>query len=153
MTTITEAEVETAALDWLRALGWQVAHGPDIAPGTPNAERDDYGQVVLERRLRDALAELNSSLPASALEDAFRRLTRPEGATLEARDRTFHRMLVDGVTVEHRTVKVAFVERRYRSSTSTAPPATTGWQSTSSPSPRTGTPAGRTSCSSSTGCH
>ena len=102
MTTITEAEVETAALDWLRALGWQVAHGPDIAPDTPSAERDEYGNVVLERRLRDALAELNSSLPASALEDAFRRLTRPEGATLETRNRAFHRMLVDGVTVEHR---------------------------------------------------
>ena len=56
MTTITEADVEQAALDWLSALGWQVAHGPDIAPETPNAERADYGQVVLERRLRDALA-------------------------------------------------------------------------------------------------
>ena len=47
MTTITEADVEQAALDWLAALGWGVAHGPDIAPGTPNAERDDYGQAVL----------------------------------------------------------------------------------------------------------
>ena len=50
MTTITEADVEQAALEWLSSLGWQVVHGPDIAPGTPNAERDDYGQVVLERR-------------------------------------------------------------------------------------------------------
>ena len=48
MTTITEADVEQAALEWLSALGWRVAHGPDIAPGTPDAERDDYGQVVLE---------------------------------------------------------------------------------------------------------
>ena len=31
MTTITEADVEQAALGWLSALGWQVAHGPDIA--------------------------------------------------------------------------------------------------------------------------
>ena len=54
MTTITEADVEEAALAWLTALGWGVAHGPDIAPETPNAERDDYGQVVLERRLRDS---------------------------------------------------------------------------------------------------
>ena len=54
MTTITEAVVESAALDWLAALGWQVAHGRDIAPDTPNAERGDYGQAVLERRLRDA---------------------------------------------------------------------------------------------------
>ena len=36
------------------------------------------------------------------MDDAFRRLTRPEGATLEARNRSFHRMLVDGVTVEYR---------------------------------------------------
>ena len=32
MTTITEADVERAALDWLSGLGWGVAHGPDIAP-------------------------------------------------------------------------------------------------------------------------
>ena len=102
MTTMTEADVEQAALDWLHALGWQVAHGPDIAPDTPNAERGDYGQAILERRLRDSLAELNLSLPASALDDAFRKLTRPEGATLEARNRAFHRMVVEGVTVEYR---------------------------------------------------
>ena len=54
MTAITESDVEAAALSWLEGLDWQVAHGPDIAPDTPNAERADYGQVVLERRLRDA---------------------------------------------------------------------------------------------------
>ena len=31
MTTITEADVEEAALAWLADLGWMVAHGPDIA--------------------------------------------------------------------------------------------------------------------------
>ena len=102
MTTITEAEVEQAALFWLEGVGWQVTHGPDIAPDTPDAERGDYGQVALERRLRDALAELNPRLPADALDDAFRRLTRPDGSTLEARNRAFHRMLVNGVEVEYR---------------------------------------------------
>ena len=38
-TTLTEADVEQAALDWLSGLGWGVAHGPDIAPDTPDAER------------------------------------------------------------------------------------------------------------------
>ncbi len=56
ITTLTEAEVEQTALSWLPDLGWRVAHGADIAPETPNAERADYGQVVLERRLRDARA-------------------------------------------------------------------------------------------------
>ena len=102
MATFTESTVEDAALSWLETLGWKVAHGPDIAPDTPGAERSDYGQVVLERRLRDALGRLNPDLPAEALDDALRRLTRPEGATLEARNRAFHRMVVDGVTVEYR---------------------------------------------------
>ena len=98
----TESEVEDAALEWLAGLGWSVAHGPDIAPGMPDAERADYGQVVLERRLREALARLNPDLPAEALDDAFRKLARPEGATLEARNRAFHRTVVDGATVEYR---------------------------------------------------
>ena len=102
MTTLTEADVEQAALDWLSALGWQVAHGPEIAPDTPGAEREDYGQVVLGRRVRDAVAGLNLGLPADALDDAFRKLTRPEGATVEARNRAFHRMVVNGVEVEYR---------------------------------------------------
>ena len=102
MTTLTEADVEQAALAWLEDLGWRVAHGPDIAPGAYGAARADYGQVVLQQRLRSALARLNPNLPAGALDDAFRQLTRPGGAALETRNRAFHRMLVDGVTVEYR---------------------------------------------------
>ena len=101
--SFTESTVEDAALEWLEHLGWQVIHGPDIAPDASGAERADYGEVLLARRLRDAFARLNPDLPAAALEDAFRRLTRPEGSTLEDRNRAFHRMAVDGVTVEHRT--------------------------------------------------
>ena len=72
MRGISESTVEDAALEWLAGLGWSVVHGPDIAPDTPGAERADYGEVVLERRLRDALARLNPGLPAAAREDAFR---------------------------------------------------------------------------------
>ena len=35
----TEADVESDALSWLAALGWQVAHGPDIAPISSSMER------------------------------------------------------------------------------------------------------------------
>ena len=65
MTTITEADVEQAGLAWLAGIGWRTAHGRDIAPDTPTAERADYGQVVLEQQLGDALAQLNPDLPAS----------------------------------------------------------------------------------------
>ncbi|MHB8727108.1 MAG: type I restriction endonuclease subunit R [Casimicrobiaceae bacterium] len=98
----TESVVEEAALAWLKGVGWQVRSGAEIAPGEPAAERDDYGQVVLAQRLRDALVRLNPALPAEALEDAFRKLMNPEGAELIVRNRALHRLLVDGVTVEYR---------------------------------------------------
>ena len=101
--TFTESEVEDAALEWLEGLGWKVIHGPDIAPHTVASERADYSEVVLECRLRDALDRLNLTVPAEALEDAFRKLIRPEGTTQETLNRAFHRMLVDGVTVEYRS--------------------------------------------------
>ena len=101
--SLSESTVEAVALDWLASLGWVVAHGPDIAPDTPAAERTDYGKVVLNGRLRSALALLNPDVPNDALEDALRQLTRLTGATLEARNRDFHRMVVSGVTVEYRT--------------------------------------------------
>jgi len=102
MTGFTESVVEQAALAWLEAAGWGVRNGSEIAPGEPTAERDDYGQVVLAQRLRDALARLNPALPAEALEDAFRKLTRPEGGEPVTRNRAMHRLIVDGVTVEYR---------------------------------------------------
>jgi type I restriction enzyme R subunit len=98
----TESVVEEAALAWLEGLGWKVLHGPEIAPGELAAERSDYAEVVLAQRLRDALIRLNPQLPAEALDDAYRKLIRPEGPTLEARNRALHRLLVDGVTVEYR---------------------------------------------------
>ena len=87
--SITESTLEDAVLEWLDGLGWRVAHGPDIGPDAVASERADYGDVLLEQRLRDALERLNPTLPAEALDDAFRKLTRPSGPTLEARNRAF----------------------------------------------------------------
>ncbi len=46
MTSLTEAVVEQAALAWPSGLGWQVAHGPDIAP---DARPELIRQAALER--------------------------------------------------------------------------------------------------------
>src|SRR5262245_17150579 len=103
MAGVTESVVEQAALAWFESVGWSIRHGTEIAPGELAAERSDYGQVILAQRLRDAIGRLSRGLPALALDDAFRKLTRPEGAELSARNRAIHRLLVDGVTVEYRT--------------------------------------------------
>ncbi len=34
MTTFTESDVEAAALAWLEATGWQIAHGPQKSSGS-----------------------------------------------------------------------------------------------------------------------
>ena len=104
MSSFTESVVEDAALVWLEALGYAVLHGPDMAVGMPGAERSDpnYRDVVLEGRLRQALVRLNRDLPAEAIEDAYRKLTRTDAPSLLERNRAVHRMLVDGVTVEYR---------------------------------------------------
>lgn len=104
MPSFTESIVEDAALAWLEALGYAVLHGPTIAFGEIGAERSDpnYRDVILERRLREALFRLNPELPVEALEDAFRKLIQADAATLIERNRALHRMLVDGVDVEYR---------------------------------------------------
>jgi len=64
---LTESDIEDAALAWLEGLGWQVLNGPEIAPGEAAAERADYGQVILEDRLRTAITRINGDTMLSKL--------------------------------------------------------------------------------------
>ncbi|HQI31554.1 MAG: type I restriction endonuclease subunit R [Verrucomicrobiota bacterium] len=97
----SESVIEQAALAWLESLGYLILSGPEIAPEEPAAERDNYGQVVLEYRLRQALARLNPQVPTDALEEAFRKLTRPDSPSLVANNHVIHKYLVEGVPVEY----------------------------------------------------
>ena len=101
MTPLNESVVEQAALAWLESLGYVIVSGPEIAPGEPQAEREEYGQVVLERRLRQALQRLNPQVPADALDEALRKLTRPDSPSLVANNHIVHKYLVEGVPVEY----------------------------------------------------
>jgi type I restriction enzyme R subunit len=96
----TESIVEEAALAWLDGLGYSILYGPTIAPGEAAAERADYGQVILADRLRQALRRLNPHAPPDALEEAFRKVTRPDAPSLVGANHTVHRYLVEGVPVE-----------------------------------------------------
>ncbi|HLI76360.1 MAG TPA: type I restriction endonuclease [Acidobacteriaceae bacterium] len=97
----TESVVEQAALDWLESLGYTILSGPEIALGEASAERGDDRQVILEGRLRQALHRLNPNVPADALEEAFRKLTRPDLPSLIANNHLVHKFLVEGVPVEY----------------------------------------------------
>ena len=100
MAKFTEDEVEDAALEWLAGLGYAVLHGPDIGPEGSAPERHSHGDVFLAGRLRDALARLNSHLPADTLEEVLRKVRQTETPSLIEENRRLHRLLVEGVPIE-----------------------------------------------------
>ena len=99
--SFNESTVEDAALSWFDELGYSVASGPELAPGEAAAERASFGDVVLAKRLRDAIDRLNPKIPADARDEAFRRLLLTDSPSLVANNRKFHHMLRDGVEVEY----------------------------------------------------
>jgi type I restriction enzyme R subunit len=60
------------------------------------------GDVILAKRLQGTIYSLNPNIPNETLDDALRRITRPEAPSLIANNRWFHHMLVDGIEVEYR---------------------------------------------------
>ncbi len=98
---LNESIVEDAALEWFEELGYAVEHGPDIAPGEPAAERDEFDEVVLVPRLREAIWRLNPTIPTEARDEALRRVLRVGTPSLPQMNRGFHRLLRDGVPVEY----------------------------------------------------
>ena len=52
---ITEDRLEQSCIDWFCELGWEHECGYDIAPDSKNPARKSYEEVLLGRRLKDAL--------------------------------------------------------------------------------------------------
>ena len=97
--SLNESIVEDAALEWFGELGYAIGHGPHLAPGEPAAERDSFGEVVLVERLREAIRQLNPTIPSEAQEDALRKVLRVGSPSLAQTNQLFHALLRDGVPV------------------------------------------------------
>lgn len=97
---LNEQQLEELCLSWFLQVGWQFAHGPDIAPDSNAPERTDYRQVVLRERLLAALARINPQIPAAALELAVHALQTVSEPQMVVRNRSVHRLLLSGVSVE-----------------------------------------------------
>jgi type I restriction enzyme, R subunit len=99
---ITEGVVEEAALEYFRALGYHTLPGPLVAPDGASAERASYDQVVLTGRLREAAGRINPDAGSTMIEEAIKRLLRAESQNALAENYRVHRLLTEGVEVEHR---------------------------------------------------
>ncbi len=98
---MTEDQLEQEALETLGELGYKHLYGPDITHDGPNPERESYRDVVLGMRLRDAVAQLNPSMPAAVREDAVLQVLNLGLPVQLSANRHFHRLLVGGVPVQY----------------------------------------------------
>ncbi len=99
--SLTESEIETLAIERLQALGFHYIYGPDIAPDAAHPERESFADVILDERLRKAIARINPTLPAAALDEAIKTIQRIHSPELLANNETFHRLLTEGVNVSY----------------------------------------------------
>ena len=111
---MTEHDLEQACTGWFGELGWSYTPGEAISPGGAHPEREHYTQVILGRRLQDALSRLNPDLPAEARDEAVRCLLQYAGQSLVEANREIYTWLRDGIPVEvehdgHRGVRLAQV--------------------------------------------
>ena len=101
MAFLSEAAVEQALLDQLRALDYSIEREEDIGPDGHRPERDSHDEVVLKKRFEDAVARLNPGLPLEARQDAIRKVTQSELPSLLEENRRLHKLITEGVDVEY----------------------------------------------------
>lgn len=95
----TEDRLEEAAIEILQELGYEHIFAPDISSDGQYPERNDYRDVILQQRIKDALYNINRDLPSEALEDAYRQIITFNSPMLEENNRSFHKLLVEGIEV------------------------------------------------------
>ncbi|MDI9331427.1 MAG: type I restriction endonuclease subunit R [Alphaproteobacteria bacterium] len=100
MAFLSEAAVEQALLDQLRALDYSIEREEDIGPDGHRPERESHDEVVLKKRFEDAVARLNPGLPLQARQDAVRRVMQSELPSLIEENRRIHKLMTEGVDVE-----------------------------------------------------
>ncbi|KXS53749.1 MAG: type I restriction enzyme, R subunit [Marinobacter sp. T13-3] len=99
---MTEDQLEQQCLEWFAEGGWEIAHGPDLAPDGATPERADYRQVLLLADLEAAIRRINPHLPQSAVEEVVEVVRKPQSPDVVINNREFHRLLLDGVPVKYK---------------------------------------------------
>jgi type I site-specific restriction-modification system R (restriction) subunit/very-short-patch-repair endonuclease len=127
MTRITENTIESFTIELLNKLGYEYIYAPDIAPEFPSFggvsegrggkfpssgemsedrggtdQRETYEQVLLLRRLQQAVKHINPSIPADAQAEAIKEIQRIVSPELLVNNETFHRLLTEGIPVSKR---------------------------------------------------
>ena len=101
MAFISEALVEQALLEQLAGLGYTVESEENVGPDALFRQRESYTDVVLEKRLLEAVARINPSMPESANQDAVKQVINNVLPNQTEENRRIHTLIIDGVDVEY----------------------------------------------------
>lgn len=99
---LSEDDLEQQSLKWFAELGWEVLHGPDIAPDGNHPLRTSFHDVFLRPVLLEQLQKINPHLPFAVLEEVILRIARAQSPDLVVSNKAFHHLLLDGVPVQYK---------------------------------------------------
>lgn len=99
---LSEDDLEQQCLQWFAVQGWEVLHGPDIAPDGDNPLRASFHDVFLRPVMLEQLQTINPHLPVAVLEEVILRIAHAQSPDLVVRNKAFHHLLLDGVPVEYK---------------------------------------------------
>ena len=95
-----ESHLEEATLEWFEELGYDIVFAPSISPEGEYPEREDYSDVILKDRLLEALSRINPTMPDSALDEAYRKISVPQSPSLIMNNKSFQNMITEGIDVQ-----------------------------------------------------
>lgn len=93
---------EQSLIDWLKAQGYEHIYGPDINPGQPQSEREDFRGVVLKDRLLGAVRRINPSLPAEQAEAVVKEIADYSHSDLILGNKEVYSLIVNGKKITFR---------------------------------------------------
>lgn len=99
---LSEDDLEQQCLQWFAEQGWEVLHGPDIAPDGDNPLRASFHDVFLRPVMLEQLQTINPHLPVVVLEEVILRIVHAQSPDLVVSNKAFHHLLLDGVPVEYK---------------------------------------------------
>lgn len=89
---------EQSFIEWLqKSQGYEYAHGPDIAPKQPSAERELFNEVVLKNRLLTSVRRFNPQLPAEQAEQVVADIVGYHNADLILGNKEMFTFITEGV--------------------------------------------------------
>jgi type I restriction enzyme R subunit len=97
MHDLNEAAYELQVLEWLRGIGWNSVFGPEIAPNGSTPERRSFKDVILVRRLEEALSRLNPEIDNHVVRRVSQRIQSPGEVNSFLANKLIHSWLTEGI--------------------------------------------------------